>query len=153
MNTGALAASVNVNILTDTGQQNGLANAITVAPDQVIEENISPYVRGAQAVAMEVDRDGSGRRLGLGRATAGAAPGRRIGRAVDHAGDPRSDGGEQRCAAVRDRSRAGRCAGEGGRVHSGRRIPAVATVPVQASAGATTPVTSVPSGRRPPGLS
>ena len=54
MNTGALAASVNVNILTDTGQQNGLANAITVAPDQVIEENISPFVRGAQAVAMEV---------------------------------------------------------------------------------------------------
>jgi hypothetical protein len=54
MNTGALAASVNVDILTDSGQQNGLANAITVAPDQVIEENISPYVRGAQAVGMEV---------------------------------------------------------------------------------------------------
>jgi hypothetical protein len=53
-NTGALAASVNVNILTDTGQQSGLADAITVAPDQVIEENIAPYVRGAQAVAMEV---------------------------------------------------------------------------------------------------
>jgi hypothetical protein len=54
MNTGALAASVNVNILTDTGQQNGLADAITVAPDQVIEENISPYVIGAQAMALEV---------------------------------------------------------------------------------------------------
>ena len=54
MNTGALAASVNVNILTDTGPQNALANAITVAPGQVIAENISPYVRGAQAIAMEV---------------------------------------------------------------------------------------------------
>ncbi len=54
MNTGALAASVNVNILTDTGQQNGLADAITVAPDQVIKENISPYVRNAQAVTLEV---------------------------------------------------------------------------------------------------
>ena len=54
MNTGGLAASVNVNILTDTGQQNALPDAITVAPDQVIEENISPYVHGAQAVAMEV---------------------------------------------------------------------------------------------------
>jgi hypothetical protein len=54
MNTGDLAANVNVNILTDTGQQNGLANAITVAPDQVIAENIAPYVHGAQAVALEV---------------------------------------------------------------------------------------------------
>lgn len=54
MNTGALAASVNVNILTDTGQQSGLADAITVAPDQVVMENIAPFVRGAQAVAMEV---------------------------------------------------------------------------------------------------
>jgi hypothetical protein len=54
MNTGALAASVNVNILTDTGQENALTDAITVAPDQVVEENISPYVRGAQAVALEV---------------------------------------------------------------------------------------------------
>jgi hypothetical protein len=53
-NTGDLAASVNVNILTDTGQQDGLANAITVAPDQVVEENVAPYVHGAQAVAMEV---------------------------------------------------------------------------------------------------
>jgi len=54
MNTGTLAASANVNILTDTGQQDGLANAITVAPNQVIEENVAPLVRGAQAIAMEV---------------------------------------------------------------------------------------------------
>lgn len=54
MNTGALAASVNVNILTDTGTQNGLADAITVAPDQVIDENIAPYVTGAQAISIEV---------------------------------------------------------------------------------------------------
>ena len=32
MNTGNVAASVDVTILTDTGQQNGLGNAITVAP-------------------------------------------------------------------------------------------------------------------------
>jgi Family of unknown function (DUF5719) len=54
MNTGTVAASVNVNILTDTGQQNGLANAITVAPNQVITENISPFVPDAQAIALEV---------------------------------------------------------------------------------------------------
>jgi hypothetical protein len=54
MNTGTLAASVNVNILTDTGQQTGLANAITVGPDKVIAENVSRFVRGAQAIAMEV---------------------------------------------------------------------------------------------------
>ena len=41
-------------ILTDTGQQNGLANAITVAPNQVVAENVSPYVHGAQAVALHV---------------------------------------------------------------------------------------------------
>jgi Family of unknown function (DUF5719) len=43
-----------VTILTDTGQQNGLSDAITVAPDQVIAENVSPYVHGAQAIAMHV---------------------------------------------------------------------------------------------------
>ncbi len=53
-NSGSAEASVDVTILTDTGQQSGLANAITVAPDQVIAENVSPYVRGAQAIALHV---------------------------------------------------------------------------------------------------
>jgi hypothetical protein len=51
-NSGAAEASVDVTILTDTGQQSGLANAITVAPDQVVAENVSPFVHGAQAIAL-----------------------------------------------------------------------------------------------------
>jgi hypothetical protein len=54
MNTGTVAASADVTILTDTGQQNGLDNAITVAPDQVVEENIAPFVRDSQALALHV---------------------------------------------------------------------------------------------------
>ena len=54
MNTGAVGASANVTILTDTGQQNGLNNAITVAPHQVVAENIAPFVRGSQALALHV---------------------------------------------------------------------------------------------------
>src|SRR6202012_3047148 len=53
-NSGTAQASVDVTILTDTGQQSGLSDAITVAPDQVIAENVSPYVHGAQAIAMHV---------------------------------------------------------------------------------------------------
>ena len=53
-NSGTAQASVDVTILTDTGQQSGLADAITVAPNQVIAENVSPYVHGAQAVALHV---------------------------------------------------------------------------------------------------
>jgi Family of unknown function (DUF5719) len=53
-NSGTAEASVDVTILTDTGQQSGLSDAITVAPDQVIAENVSPYVHGAQAIAMQV---------------------------------------------------------------------------------------------------
>jgi Family of unknown function (DUF5719) len=53
-NSGTAEASVDLTILTDTGQQNGLANAITVAPNQVVAENVSPYVHGAQAVALHV---------------------------------------------------------------------------------------------------
>jgi Family of unknown function (DUF5719) len=54
LNSGTAEASVDVTILTDTGQQNALDNAITVAPDQVIAENVSTYVHGAQAVALHV---------------------------------------------------------------------------------------------------
>jgi hypothetical protein len=53
-NSGTADASVDVTILTDTGQQSALVNAITVAPDQVIAENVSPYLHGAQAIAMHV---------------------------------------------------------------------------------------------------
>jgi len=54
MNTGNVTAIADVTILTDTGQQNGLANAITVAPNQVVAENVTPYVMGSQALALHV---------------------------------------------------------------------------------------------------
>jgi len=54
MNTGTLTASADVTILTDTGQQAGLSSAITVAPDQFVAENITPYVQGSQALALHV---------------------------------------------------------------------------------------------------
>ncbi|HET9079085.1 MAG TPA: DUF5719 family protein [Trebonia sp.] len=54
MNTGNIAASADVTILTDTGQQNALASAITVNPNQFVPENITPYVRSSQAVALHV---------------------------------------------------------------------------------------------------
>jgi hypothetical protein len=53
-NTGNIAASADVTILTDTGQQNGLDSAITVAPNQVVTENITPYVHDSQALALRV---------------------------------------------------------------------------------------------------
>jgi uncharacterized protein DUF5719 len=54
MNTGNLTASTDVTILTDTGQVSGLRTAITVAPNQSVSENITPYVQGSQAVALHV---------------------------------------------------------------------------------------------------
>ncbi len=54
MNSGNLTASADVTILTDTGQQNGLGSAITVAPNQYVAENVTPYVRGSQAIALHV---------------------------------------------------------------------------------------------------
>ncbi len=54
MNTGNLTASADVTILTDTGQQNGLSSAITIAPNQSVAENITPYVQGSQALALHV---------------------------------------------------------------------------------------------------
>jgi hypothetical protein len=54
MNTGNITASADVTILTDTGMQNGLNSAITLAPNQSVGENITPYVRGSQAVALHV---------------------------------------------------------------------------------------------------
>jgi hypothetical protein len=54
MNTGSLTASADVTILTDTGEQNGLNSAITIAPDQSVSENITNYVPGSQALALHV---------------------------------------------------------------------------------------------------
>jgi len=53
-NTGNVAASVDVTILTDTGEQNGLSSAITVAPGQYVKENVTPDVNGSQALALHV---------------------------------------------------------------------------------------------------
>ena len=54
MNTGNMTASADVTILTDTGVQNGLTSAITIAPNQSVAENITPYVQGSQALALHV---------------------------------------------------------------------------------------------------
>jgi hypothetical protein len=54
MNSGNLTASADVTILTDTGQQTGLASAISVAPNQYVAENVTPYVQGSQAIALRV---------------------------------------------------------------------------------------------------
>jgi hypothetical protein len=54
MNTGNLTANADVTILTDTGQQNGLSSAITIAPNQSVAENVTPYVQGSEAIALHV---------------------------------------------------------------------------------------------------
>ena len=54
MNTGNLTASADVTILTDTGQQNGLSSAITIAPNRSVAENVTPYVQGSEALALHV---------------------------------------------------------------------------------------------------
>jgi hypothetical protein len=54
MNTGDIAASVNLSILTDAGVQAGLGSAITVAPHQFVNQDIAPLVHGSQALALHV---------------------------------------------------------------------------------------------------
>jgi hypothetical protein len=54
MNTGDLAASVDLTILTDSGLQNGTGSAITVAPHQFVMQDIAPFVHGSQALALHV---------------------------------------------------------------------------------------------------
>ena len=154
MNTGDLAASVNVNILTDTGQQSGLADAITVAPDQVIEENISPYVRGAQAVAMEVQTSS-----GQVAASVWESNGKGVGAWVPQSAEPSTtlvipgltvaSSAARLFVTVPGQADA--------RVKVVAYTPAgafqqFATVPVQASAGATTPVTLSSLGASAAGL-
>ncbi|WP_300604017.1 DUF5719 family protein [Trebonia sp.] len=53
-NTGDMAASVDVTILTDAGLQNVLNNGITVAPHQFVVEKIAPLVTGSVALALHV---------------------------------------------------------------------------------------------------
>jgi len=54
MNTGNITASADVTIITDTGEQDGLNSAITVAPNQYMAENVTPFVQGSQAIALRV---------------------------------------------------------------------------------------------------
>jgi hypothetical protein len=54
MNTGDLTASVDLTILTDSGLQAGPDSAITVAPHQFVIENVAPFIRGSQALALHV---------------------------------------------------------------------------------------------------
>jgi hypothetical protein len=54
MNTAAVTASVDVTILTDTGEQDGLNSAVTVPPGQSAAVDITPYVHGSQALALHV---------------------------------------------------------------------------------------------------
>jgi hypothetical protein len=54
MNTGNLTANADVTILTDTGEQSGLSSAITVAPSQSVSVNVTKYVQGSQAIALHV---------------------------------------------------------------------------------------------------
>jgi Family of unknown function (DUF5719) len=54
MNTGTVTASVDVTILTDTGQQAGLNSAVTVPPGQSASVDITPFVQGSQGLALHV---------------------------------------------------------------------------------------------------
>jgi len=54
MNTGDLAASVDLTILTDSGLQNATGSAITVAPHQFVVQDIAPFIHGSQALALHV---------------------------------------------------------------------------------------------------
>jgi hypothetical protein len=54
MNTATVTASVDVTILTDTGEQEGLNSAVTVPPGQSATVDITPYVHGSQALALHV---------------------------------------------------------------------------------------------------
>ena len=53
-NTGSLAASVDLTILTDAGLQTGPGSAITVAPHQFVMADIAQFAHGSQALALHV---------------------------------------------------------------------------------------------------
>jgi len=54
MNTGDLAASADVTLLTDAGVQPGLDSAVTVSPHEYAMVNVAPLVRGSVALALHV---------------------------------------------------------------------------------------------------
>jgi hypothetical protein len=54
MNTGAMAASVDLTMLTDAGVQAGPVAGITVSPHQYVAENIASFVEGSAALALHV---------------------------------------------------------------------------------------------------
>jgi hypothetical protein len=53
-NTGGLAATVDVALITDAGIQQGLSSAITVGPDEYQSVNLASYVRGSVVMAVHV---------------------------------------------------------------------------------------------------
>ena len=76
MNTGDLAASAGVTLLTDAGVQPGLDSAVTVGPHEYVMVNVAPLVRGSVTLALHVQNNVSVRwRPRSGRAPARAAPG------------------------------------------------------------------------------
>jgi hypothetical protein len=54
MNAGTIAATVEVSMLTDSGVQQGLSDAITVGPGQYLWENVARFTGGSQVQAMHV---------------------------------------------------------------------------------------------------
>ena len=53
-NTGVMAASVDVTLLTDAGVQSGLAGGISVPAHQYVSVNLAQYVKGSSALAVRV---------------------------------------------------------------------------------------------------
>lgn len=54
VNTGAMAASVDVTVLTDAGVQSGQDNELTVAPHRYISVNLASQSKGSTALAVHV---------------------------------------------------------------------------------------------------
>lgn len=54
MNAGTIAATVEVSMLTDSGVQQGLSDAITVGPGQYLWENVARFTGGSQVQALHV---------------------------------------------------------------------------------------------------
>lgn len=53
-NTGAMAATVDVTMLTDSGAQDGLDDGITVPAHQYLNLSLVPYVKGSTVLSVEV---------------------------------------------------------------------------------------------------
>lgn len=53
-NTGTMAASADIAILTDSGAQDALANGITVPAGRFVSVNLAQYVKGSTALAVQV---------------------------------------------------------------------------------------------------